>query len=189
MAANTGVSVLNNGVVWEDMSAIENSTLVIAGGTPPAKVRLFDNSRLLILRQSDEATDYQVYGPSDLDEPIGNYAGKELRVTLDGGFVRAFQVLGWANKNLGPTWKGTVEIVRVRDELQAFTTRSGAIIFAFKAPGNQVLQLESSANLKNWNPHGSAFLGDGNTKVEVIRMSEGDNRFFRLRKFARSAEE
>jgi hypothetical protein len=184
VAARTGILVLDDGVVLDDAAAIEDSTIVIAGGTPPPKVRLFDHTRLIILHEGDGNPAYLVYGPSDLDQLDGNFAGKDLTISLDGSW-REFRVAGWINSDLQPRWSGRIEIVEIRDAISVFSTRGGSIALAFRAPGDEMLQMEFSHDLKNWKPLRDAIPGDWKIHVEVVKRGVDDTGFFRLRKWSK----
>ena len=138
---------------------------------------------MIILHKGDASPDYVVYGPSDLDEPIGNWAGKDLTVIMDGGFLREFRVLGWTNMLYPPAWSGRIEIVGIRDSIRAFDLGDGSMMMAFRTPGDEMLQMEFSLDLENWKPFKNPFPGDWNIHVEVVKRGLEKSCFFRLRKW------
>lgn len=178
-AARTGISVLDDGVVRNRMSAIEQSTLVIAGGNPPPEIRMFDDSRLIILEDQVGGPDYAAYRASDFDEE----GSKEFTVMLD-GFFRSFRVSGPDSKTF--RWRGIVEVARIGHGMKVFKVGVDSMMVAFRAPGDQVLQMEFSRDLTFWQPWKSAILGDWKIHVDVIRTGDvASCLFFRLRKWSK----
>ena len=181
VAARTGISVLDGGVVLDTAEAIEASTMVIAGGTPPPIVRLFDNAQLIILHDGDGTPERLALGPSDLEQLDGGLLGKDLTIKLD-GYWRNFRVLAANNRNLPPIWSGQIEILAIRDSMRASSTIEGHLLLAFQAPRDEVLQIESSPDLRDWKPLKDAFPGDSTIHVEVVKRVFERPCFFRLRR-------
>jgi hypothetical protein len=167
-ASSAGVSVLDDGEVLNLMSAGESSTLVLAGGYPAPDIRLFGDARLLILHTDDARSDYMSYQVSDFDMPGANTnsAGKDLTVALDDGY-KNFLVSAWTNAEYlsDNLWKGRMELVKIGNDLKAFGLNGEAMLVAFRAPGDEVFQIECSTNLVTWQPWKSAFPGDWNVHV------------------------
>jgi hypothetical protein len=185
-ASGSGVSVLDDGEVFDLMSASESSTLVLAGGYPASDIRLFGDARLLILHTDDARPDYMSYQLSDFDMPgaNANCAGKDLTVALDGGY-KNFLVSAWTNTEYlsDNLWRGRMELVKIGNDLKAFRLNGEAMLVAFRAPGNEVIQIECSTNLVTWQPWKSAFPGDWNVHVEGLRTRKESQLFLRLRKW------
>lgn len=185
-ASDYGVSVLDHGEVHELMSASELSTLVLAGGYPASDIHLYSGARLIILHMADSGPDRQLYSIEDFDRPGAstNSAGKEFNVDLDGSY-KGFLVSAWTNSSyLGHNvWWGQVELARVGNDVQVFRLHGDAMMLAFRAPGNEVIQLECSTDLVNWNSWKSPFPGGWDVRVELIKTRRESQQFFRLRKW------
>jgi hypothetical protein len=185
-ASGLGVSVLDDGEVFDLMSAGGSSTLVLAGGYPASDIRLFGDSRLLILHTDDARPDYMSYQLPDFDIPGAgaDFAGKNLNVSLDGSY-KNFLVSAWTNTEYlsDNLWRGRMELVKIGNNLTAFRLNGEAMLVAFRAPGDEVIQIECSTNLVTWQPWKSAFPGDWNVHVEGLRTRKESQLFLRLRKW------
>jgi hypothetical protein len=185
-ASGMGVSVMDHGVVLDSMSAGGSSTLVLAGGYPASDIGLSEDARLMILHTTDADPDYVSYQLADFDLPGANTnsAGKNLTVALDGGY-KNFLVSVWTNTEYlsHNVWRGRVELVKIGNNLNAFRLNGETMMMAFLAPGDEVVQMESSTNLVTWQPGKAAFPGDWNVHTEAVRMNEVNQLFFRLRKW------
>lgn len=181
-----GVSVLDSGTVRTIMSADGEATLVIAGGYPAADIRLFGGSRLIVLHTGGVESDYVSYRLADFDKPgaTASFAGREVSALLDDGY-KAFLVSAWSDTNYlsHNVWQGRLELVRVGDDIRAFSLTGGSMLIGFLAPQDQVLQIEFSTNLVSWEPWKVAFPGDGHIHTEIVRTGTKDCLFFRLQKW------
>jgi hypothetical protein len=185
-AGEGGLAVLDSGTVRRIMSAGgEEATLVIAGGYPAEDIRLSGGARLIVLHSGGVEPDYVAYRLTDFDVAGAStdFAGKEVSVYLDDG-NKGFKASAWGNTNYlsQNVWRGRMELVRVRDGLQAFGLAGGKMLIGFLAPGDQVLQLECSKDLVAWQPWKAAFPGDGYVHAEVFKAGTENRLFFRLRK-------
>ena len=186
-AAEGGLAVLDSGTVRRIMSASgQEATLVVAGGYPAEDIRLFGGARLIVLHSGGTESDYVAYRLADFDVAGATeyFAGKDVSVLLDDGNKR-FVVSAWSNTSYlsDNVWRGRLDLVRIREEPQAFGLAGGWMLIGFLAPGDQVLQLECSKDLADWQPWKAALPGDGNVHAEVFKTSTEDRLFFRLRKW------
>jgi hypothetical protein len=185
-----GLAILDQGTVNDFMTASYDSTLVIAGGVPPGEnLRLFDSARVLVFHSGavlhgmtvNDKRRKLVLADFDGTGINNNFAGIQSFLMLD-GYGRSVVFSAW--KNAGEEWSGSVELIRIDDELHLeILPNSGAALLAYRAPGTEVVQAEYSDDLISWIPIGEAIVGDWNIHTQVSRLGSERARYFRLRKW------
>ena len=171
------------------MSSI--TTLVLAGGVPPENnLRLFDRARVIVFHggaviHGDSITEKRLrFTLPDFDEEGGfnsNFAAMRSFLTLN-GYGRPVVFSAW--RRAGEQWTGSVELIRLEDELHMeILPDSDAALLAFRVFGTEVTQVEVSDDLISWQPLGEPVVGDGNVHCRVCRLGTATKRYFRTQKW------
>lgn len=177
--SSTGVTIYDQGEISSYISANQQGLFILAGGSPPEDIRLFDQANLLVFQSQSSALSRNkpTWTLADLSQPgqNTNFNSQPIIISTDSGY-KTLQLAAW---NHGESqWAGECRLINLTNSLTLVTSpKNGISIIAFQAHPTQIVQLESSPDLKNWTSLGPPIVQSSEIHTEVIRSAS--TRYFR----------